>query len=212
MTRRVSYESLFVQNSSCTVLCLVAWQWSCYGGAQSNCQFLSDSAPNYKIHASWAQPRLISLASTGQHCLLWGLGSDLVIILESWSEAVKITNHIWHTTRSLSRISQASFPRQLIGVIPMFMIYRNKTGSRNPIFVIMNGDLSLWLLRSNCCHPVVYNSTSHHIICCYAANTKTLLAAWCLVKLFMIMPDYVDEYLIRRWRLDEVFMMLWCND
>ena len=64
MTRRVSYESLFVQNSSCTVLCLVAWQCSGYGGAQSNCQFLSDSASNYKIHASWAQPWVISLAST----------------------------------------------------------------------------------------------------------------------------------------------------
>ena len=130
----VSYESLFVQNSSCTVLCLVAWQWSCYGGAQSNCQFLSDSASNYKIHASWAQPRLISLASTGQHCLLWGLGSDLVIILESWSEAVKITNHIWHTTRSLSRISQASFPRQLIQVIPMFREYRKSDRIEKPYF------------------------------------------------------------------------------
>ena len=134
MTRRVSYESLFAQNSSCTVLCLVAWQWSCYGGAQSNCQFLSDSAPNYKIHASWAQPRLISLASTGQHCLLWGLGSDLVIILESWSEAVKITNHIWHTTRSLSRIFQASFPRQLIRVILMFRKYRKSGRIEKPYF------------------------------------------------------------------------------
>ena len=43
-------------------------------------------SPNYKIHASWVQPPLISLASTGQHCLLWGLLSDSVIILESWSE------------------------------------------------------------------------------------------------------------------------------
>ena len=91
-------------------------------------------SPNYKIHASWVQPPLISLASTGQHCLLWGLGSDLVIILESWSEAVKIRNHIWHTTRSLSRISQASFPRQLIQVIPMFREYRKSDRIEKPYF------------------------------------------------------------------------------
>ena len=42
----------FVQKPGSEVLCLVAWRWSCYGGAQSNCQFLSDSGPNYKIHAS----------------------------------------------------------------------------------------------------------------------------------------------------------------